>query len=97
MLIKSLNPMCMDCQKLQNGCEGTSCQSWTGCIFKDKSDENLVAVIKENTKQYLKNLGYSEEQTDFVQDIVSVVRPGVVLIKEKVCGKYTGKLSELYL
>lgn len=28
------NPMCVDCARLCNGCEGTTCTAWTGCIYK---------------------------------------------------------------
>ena len=29
-----MNSMCKDCLKLGNGCEGTDCTTWTGCVFK---------------------------------------------------------------
>lgn len=30
----SVNKMCLTCSKLGNGCKGTICQTWTGCIYK---------------------------------------------------------------
>lgn len=29
-----VNRMCLTCSKLGNGCMGTTCQTWTGCIYK---------------------------------------------------------------
>lgn len=26
-----LNKMCKDCNRLNNGCNGSQCQTWTGC------------------------------------------------------------------
>lgn len=33
-----LNEMCLDCKKLNNGCNGTECQTWTGCVYKEKDE-----------------------------------------------------------
>lgn len=60
------------------------------------SMDNINAV-KAEMKEYLKGYGYDNSQMNFINDIVSVERPGVVLMKEKICGEYTGKLSELFL
>lgn len=30
----AINRMCITCLKLGNGCKGTACQTWTGCIYK---------------------------------------------------------------
>ena len=95
-----LNAMCLDCQKLcklGGDCKGTENPVWSGCIYKKKVDDSMVNKIKEDTRKRLKELGYSERQMDFIHDIVSVVRPGVVLMKEKLNGEYTGRLTELYL
>lgn len=35
-----LNTMCLDCRKLNSGCTGTECQTWSGCIFKVKKDDS---------------------------------------------------------
>lgn len=56
-----------------------------------------LEIIKAEIKKSLLTYGYTENQCEFINDIVSVVRPGVVLIKEKICGEYTGRLTELYL
>lgn len=53
--------------------------------------------IKTEIRERLLNYGYKEKQLEFINDIICVARPGVVLIKEKICGEYTGKLSEMYL
>lgn len=30
----AVNRMCITCSKLGNGCKGTTCKTWTGCIYK---------------------------------------------------------------
>lgn len=47
-----LNTMCMDCMKLQTGCKGTSCQTWTGCIYKEKIDNEVMNVKKKQSIIY---------------------------------------------
>lgn len=37
---EKLNPICTDCTKCGNGCNGTTCQTWTGCIFRTTRKEN---------------------------------------------------------
>ena len=32
--MERMNRMCADCLKLGNGCKGTTCQVWTGCVRK---------------------------------------------------------------
>lgn len=32
-----LNKMCKDCPIMGKDCNGTTCQDWTGCIFKWKA------------------------------------------------------------
>lgn len=34
----SVNPMCPDCARFGKDCEGTACQTWTGCIYKQRTD-----------------------------------------------------------
>lgn len=31
-----LNVMCFDCKKRGNSCNGTTCKTWTGCIYREK-------------------------------------------------------------
>ena len=31
----TLNPMCINCAKLNKSCNGTTNQVWTGCIYKE--------------------------------------------------------------
>lgn len=31
-----LNVMCLDCKKRGNGCDGTTCKTWTGCVYREK-------------------------------------------------------------
>lgn len=32
--IVELNSMCFNCTRCGNDCNGTTCQTWTGCIYK---------------------------------------------------------------
>ena len=44
-----MNNMCKDCLKLGNGCKGTDCTTWTGCVFKTtaskREDDNSRRII----------------------------------------------------
>lgn len=31
-----LNVMCFNCKNLGNGCNGTTCKTWTGCVYIEK-------------------------------------------------------------
>lgn len=31
-MMEQLNKMCETCARLNNGCNGTQCQVWTGCV-----------------------------------------------------------------
>lgn len=33
------NPICIDCSKFCNECNGTTCQLWTGCIYRTTRKE----------------------------------------------------------
>ena len=33
---EALNSMCTDCSRLGTACEGTTCQTWTGCVYKSR-------------------------------------------------------------
>lgn len=35
---EGLNSMCIDCAKYNNGCSGTTCQTWTGCIYRERKE-----------------------------------------------------------
>lgn len=41
--MKKLNSMCETCARLSKDCEGTTCQTWTGCVIvrKIKKKESL--------------------------------------------------------
>lgn len=34
---ESLNPMCRNCTELDKGCEGSTCPTWTGCVYREIS------------------------------------------------------------
>lgn len=54
--------------------------------------------IKEEIKIKLENYGYENGIIEeIINDIVKIDRPGIVLVRQKICGEYTGKLSEMYL
>lgn len=44
--MEKMNRMCADCLKVGNGCDGTTCQAWTGCVFK-------VTITKEQTSPHI--------------------------------------------
>lgn len=38
----TVNTMCLDCSKFGKDCNGTSCQTWTGCIYKQRADADTT-------------------------------------------------------
>lgn len=40
----NLNRMCSNCLKLGKGCNGTTCQTWTGCVYR-------VTILDEMKRQ----------------------------------------------
>lgn len=36
----TINAMCPDCARFGKDCQGTSCQTWTGCAYKQRADAN---------------------------------------------------------
>lgn len=40
-----LNSMCINCKKLENGCNGSQESVWTGCIYKEQNDNSLYNVV----------------------------------------------------
>ena len=44
--MEKLNRMCSNCLKLGNDCKGTTCQTWTGCVFK-------AVAASERTSPYI--------------------------------------------
>ena len=47
LFMEKLNCMCFDCKLLKNGCEGTTCQAWTGCIYKEKDESKKGMMYTE--------------------------------------------------
>ena len=51
-----LNPMCYDCLCLKNGCKGTTCQAWTGCLYKEKDESKKgMMYFEKNNLWHLNN------------------------------------------
>lgn len=42
--MEKMNSMCADCLKRGNGCNGTTCQTWTGCVYR-------VTILDEMKRQ----------------------------------------------
>lgn len=41
-----LNEMCLTCKCLENGCGGTQNQIWSGCIYKEKFENEQAEYLK---------------------------------------------------
>lgn len=80
-----LNNMCMECKKFKNGCEGTECQTWTGCVYRE-TDANVmrryhaalkkigtlnVLKLPEPVKEILKQAMNLETKVDLLQQITN--------------------------
>ena len=42
--MEKMNRMCADCLKLGKECNGTTCQTWTGCVYR-------VTILDEMKRQ----------------------------------------------
>lgn len=42
--MEKMNRMCADCLKLGNDCKDTTCQTWTGCVYR-------VTILDEMKRQ----------------------------------------------
>lgn len=42
----TINSMCLTCSKLRISCQGTTCQTWTGCIYKTSKREAAQKIVR---------------------------------------------------
>lgn len=42
-----LNSICKNCARLGIDCEGTECQIWTGCVYKENVQQTLKRMLME--------------------------------------------------
>ena len=40
--MKKLNSMCETCARLNKDCEGTTCQAWTGCVYREEDKQKRI-------------------------------------------------------
>lgn len=80
-----LNNMCMECKKFKNSCDGTECQSWTGCIYRETDGEIMcryhaalkqigtlnVLKLPEPVKEILKQATSLETKVKLLEKIAS--------------------------
>lgn len=45
-----LNKMCLNCKCLENGCNGTHNQVWSGCIYKEKFENEQQEYLRRYTE-----------------------------------------------
>lgn len=43
--MKKLNNMCETCAKLGKDCNGTTCQTWTGCVYRVEDKQKRIFVF----------------------------------------------------
>lgn len=77
-----LNSMCYDCLKLHNGCKGTECQAWTGCLYKEQDETKKGMMYFEKNMLWNANnkicakfsrLNYSTDNYIYVGLLVSPI------------------------
>lgn len=78
-----LNTMCLDCKKLNNDCKGTECQTWSGCIYKEKTNlqstkENALQIYRETKEKYLNDMS-KENWISFCDAKANCMRLGVII------------------
>ena len=40
-----LNSICETCAKLSKDCKGTTCQAWTGCIYRQEDKQKAIFAL----------------------------------------------------
>ena len=77
-----LNPMCFDCVRLNKDCNGTTCQAWTGCIYKEKDEskkgmmyfeKNPLWNMNNKIKAKFSRLNHSTDNYIYVGLLVSPI------------------------
>lgn len=43
--MKKINVMCINCAQYSKECGGTSCQTWTGCIYHKPTTPEAIAAL----------------------------------------------------
>lgn len=41
----SINPMCTDCTRRGSDCDGTTCETWTGCIYRETAAQRDIRLF----------------------------------------------------
>lgn len=53
--MNDINRMCMDCANLGESCKGTTCHTWTGCVFRKSNvgiDHSYIPIMsREDLKE----------------------------------------------
>lgn len=55
--MNGLNRMCLDCTERGQSCEGTTCQTWTGCIYRKAKTSHQSSVIPIMSRSDLEEKG----------------------------------------
>lgn len=55
--MNGLNRMCLDCTERGQSCEGTTCQTWTGCIYRKAKTDYQSGVIPVMSRGDLEEKG----------------------------------------
>lgn len=42
-----INPMCTDCTRRGAGCDGTTCMTWTGCVYRKTTHRSAAELAAE--------------------------------------------------
>lgn len=40
-----INPMCTDCTRRGSDCDGTTCETWTGCIYRETAAQRDIRLF----------------------------------------------------
>jgi len=82
--MKEYNSMCLNCEKLNNGCQGTTNTIYSGCIYKSERKAVTIEDVKCETYEHLTGLGYDPEK---VQQLVNTFW--------RITGMYQGKATRV--
>ncbi len=57
MTANDLNRMCRDCASLGESCDGTTCHTWTGCVFRKSKVVIDYSYMPVMSREDLKDKG----------------------------------------
>ena len=70
--MEKMNRMCADCLKLGKECNGTTCQTWTGCVYR-------VTILDEMKRQAAE---INRQKAEAIKTVQQATADGIRMVRE---------------